>query len=77
MEGGTDGLLLQGVVDTAMPAGSDQFLGLIVEGNMVFIRVAKDSRVREGQAVAFGLNPARLHVFDKASGQSMLAGTAA
>ncbi len=77
VEGGTDGLLLQGVVDTAMPAGSDQFLGLIVEGNMVFIRVAKDSRVREGQAVAFGLNPARLHVFDKASGQSMLAGTAA
>lgn len=65
------------MVDTAMPAGSNQFLGMIVESSMVFIRVAKDSRMREGQAVAFGLNPARLHLFDKANGQSMLAGAAA
>ncbi len=69
-----DGPVLRGVVDTAMPAGSDQFLGLVVEGSMMFVRVGKDSRVREGEAVAFGLNPSRLHVFDKVSGRSLLAG---
>jgi multiple sugar transport system ATP-binding protein len=76
IESGAGGLLLQGVVDTAMPAGSDQFVGMIVEGSMVFVRVSKDSRLREGETVSFGLNPDRLHVFDKATGRSLLGGTA-
>jgi len=71
-----DGPILRGVVDTAMPAGSDQFLGVQVEGYMAFVRVAKDSRVREGEAIAFGLNPSRLHLFDKASGRSLRTGMA-
>ena len=55
-----------------MPAGSDQFLGLQVEGASVFVRIGKDIRMREGEAVAFGLNPARLHLFDRATGTSLL-----
>jgi multiple sugar transport system ATP-binding protein len=71
---GPAGPILRGVVDTAMPVGSDQFLGLLVEDSVIFVRVDKDARVKEGEPVAFGLNPARVHVFDKASGRSLLAG---
>jgi multiple sugar transport system ATP-binding protein len=62
---------LQGVIDTAMPAGSDQFLGLAAEGAMIFVRVGKDIRAREGEAVSFALNPARLHFFDRTTGLSL------
>ena len=68
------GPVLRGVVDTAMPAGSDQFLGLRVEGVDVFVRVGKDARMNEGEAVELGLNPRRLHLFDKATGASLLHG---
>jgi multiple sugar transport system ATP-binding protein len=66
------GAVLTGVVDTAMPAGSDQFLGLKVAGAEVFVRVGKDAQVNEGETLRLGLNPARLHLFDKATGISLL-----
>ena len=62
---------LVGVVDTVMPQGSDQYLGLRVEGTMLFLRVAKDLRVREGETLGFALNPSRLHVFEAATGRSL------
>ncbi len=68
------GLNLRGVVNTAMPAGSDQYLGLTIEDTTVFVRVAKDMRVREGDSIAFGINPARLHLFDRATGRSLRGG---
>ena len=64
--------VLRGVVDTVMPAGSDQFIGLRAEGAMLFLRVGKGVRLREGEAAAFRLDPARLHLFDKATGCSLL-----
>ena len=64
-------LSLRGVVDIAMPAGSDQFLGLAVEGLVMFMRVGKDMRAQAGETVAFGLDPTRLHLFDKISGMSL------
>jgi multiple sugar transport system ATP-binding protein len=66
-----DGGALRGVIDTAMPSGADQFLGVRVEGAVMFLRVGKDVRVREGEAIGFGLNPDRLHVFDRATGRSL------
>jgi multiple sugar transport system ATP-binding protein len=72
---GPAGASLTGVVDTAMPAGADQFLGLRVEGADVFVRIGKDARVNEGESVTLGLDPSRLHLFDKATGQSLLHGT--
>jgi multiple sugar transport system ATP-binding protein len=66
--------VLSGVVDTAMPTGSDQFLGLVVEGVTLFLRVAKDAAMPEGSLASFGLNPQRLHLFDRASGLSLRAG---
>ncbi len=64
---------IEGNIVTAMPAGSDQFAGLEVEGATLYVRLAKDARVQEGEPLALGLNPARLHLFDKATGRSLLA----
>ena len=47
-----------------------------VEGCDVFVRVDKRSHHREGESVAFDLVPQRLHLFDKASGASLLEGSA-
>jgi multiple sugar transport system ATP-binding protein len=65
------GLSLGGVVDTAMPAGSDQYLGVRIEDATLYVRVAKDMRVREGDSIVLGINPARLHLFDRATGRSL------
>ena len=64
-------ILLRCVLETAMPSGSDQFLGVKVEGATMFLRVGKDAVVRQGAAMEFGINPARLHVFDRATGVSL------
>ena len=68
--------VLTGVVDSVLPVGSDRFLGLKVEGCDVFVRVDKGTHHVLGQRVGFGLRPERLHLFDKASGASLIGGAA-
>jgi multiple sugar transport system ATP-binding protein len=68
--------VLTGVVDSVLPVGSDRFLGLKVEGCDVFVRVDKETHHVQGQRVSFGLQPERLHLFDKASGASLISGAA-
>jgi multiple sugar transport system ATP-binding protein len=68
--------VLTGVVDSVLPVGSDRFLGLKVEGCDVFVRVDKGTHHVLGQRVSFGLRPERLHLFDKASGASLIGGAA-
>jgi multiple sugar transport system ATP-binding protein len=68
--------VLTGVVDSVLPVGSDRFLGLKVEGCAVFVRVDKETHHVLGQRVSFGLRPERLHLFDKASGASLIGGAA-
>ena len=68
---------LRGRVDTVMPAGSDLFLGLKVEGVDVFVRVDKSASVREGEEIELGLITPRLHLFDRDSGRSLYAERAA
>src|SRR6516225_7548970 len=68
--------VLTGVVDSVLPVGSDRFLGLKVEGCDVFVRVDKETHHVQGQRVSFGLRPERLHLFDKASGASLIGGAA-
>ena len=65
-----------GLVDSVLPVGSDRFLGLKVEGCDVFVRVDKETHHVQGQRVSFGLRPERLHLFDKASGASLIGGAA-
>src|SRR5262249_20524482 len=68
--------ILTGLVDSVLPVGSDRFLGLKVEGIDLFVRVDKETRHARGDRVNFGLLPERLHLFDKASGASLLGGAA-
>src|SRR6266702_847429 len=42
------GSALSGIVDSVLPVGSDRFIGLMVEGCDVYVRVAKEARYREG-----------------------------
>ena len=64
---------LSGAVDSVLPVGSDRFLGLKVDGCDVFVRVDKQNHHQEGERLTLGLVPERLHLFDKASGLSLLA----
>jgi multiple sugar transport system ATP-binding protein len=63
---------LSGIVDSVLPVGSDRFIGLKVEGCDVYVRVAKEARHREGDNISLGLVAERLHLFDKATGVTLL-----
>jgi multiple sugar transport system ATP-binding protein len=69
------GMALSGVVDSVLPVGSDRFIGLRVEGSDVYVRVDKEARYREGTRIQLGLVAERLHLFDKATGMTLLEGT--
>jgi multiple sugar transport system ATP-binding protein len=66
---------LSGVVDSVLPVGSDRFIGLKVEGCDVYVRVAKETRHREGDGINLGVVTERLHLFDKSTGVTLLQGT--
>jgi multiple sugar transport system ATP-binding protein len=68
-----DAPTIRGTVESVLPVGSDRFLGLKIEGNSVFVRVDKQTQHREGESVTLATVPERLHLFDKASGLSLLA----
>jgi multiple sugar transport system ATP-binding protein len=66
------GMVLSGVVESVLPVGSDRFLGLKVEGCDVYVRVGKEARHQEGKNIVLGLVAERLHLFDKATGVTLL-----
>jgi multiple sugar transport system ATP-binding protein len=66
------GMALSGVVDSVLPVGSDRFIGLKVEGQDVYVRVDKEARYQEGASIQLGLVAERLHLFDKATGMTLL-----
>lgn len=67
------GALLEGLIDSVLPVGSDRFLGLKMNGTAVFIRVGKEARHREGERIRFAPVPERMHIFDAASGKNLAA----
>jgi multiple sugar transport system ATP-binding protein len=68
------GMALSGVVDSILPVGSDRFIGLKVEGRDVYVRVDKEARYQQGASIQLGLVAERLHLFDKATGMTLLEG---
>ena len=55
-------------VELVSPLGSETHLETRGEGDVTLtLRVPKEWRVREGDSVRFGFDPARLHLFDRAS----------
>ena len=63
---------LGGRITSVLPVGSDQFLGVEVEGAALFFRVGREVRVHEGENISLPVNANRLQVFDPASGASLL-----
>jgi multiple sugar transport system ATP-binding protein len=55
-------------VDLVSPLGSETHLETRADGDVpLTLRVPKEWRAREGDSVRFGVDPARLHLFDRAS----------
>ena len=63
---------LSGQVRSVLPVGSDQYLGMRVEGVDLFFRVGKDVQHRDDEDLTLTLKPKRLHVFDQHSQKSLL-----
>jgi multiple sugar transport system ATP-binding protein len=66
------GTTLRGPVTSVLPVGSDQFLGMRVEGAEMFFRVGKDVRHKDGETIALAADVNRLHVFDAATGANLI-----
>ena len=67
-----EGETVHGRVTSVLPVGSDQFLGVEVEGRPLFFRVGKEMRHRDGDNVALVVNVNRLHLFDRQDGRSLV-----
>ena len=63
---------LGGRITSVLPVGSDQFLGVEVEGTALFFRVGRELRAREGENIALSVNTSRVQLFDSSSGASLL-----
>jgi multiple sugar transport system ATP-binding protein len=62
---------LHGRISSVLPVGSDQFLGVEVEGATLFFRVGRELRAQEGENISLPVNSSRLQLFDAASGASL------
>jgi multiple sugar transport system ATP-binding protein len=59
---------LEARVDLVSPLGSETLLEVVAPGDVALtLRVAKEWRARPGETIAFGVAPARLHLFDAAT----------
>ncbi len=59
---------LEARVDLVSPLGSETLLEVVAPGDVALtLRVAKEWRARPGETIAFGVDPARLHLFDAAT----------
>ncbi len=63
---------LRGAIQSVLPVGSDQYLGIECAQQQVFFRVAKGQSFRAGDRVAFTAQPDRLHLFDQSSSTNLL-----
>jgi multiple sugar transport system ATP-binding protein len=66
------GAMLSGRVSSVLPVGSDQFLDMDMDGARLFLRLGKECRYREGETASLAINLNRIHLFDKASTESIL-----
>jgi multiple sugar transport system ATP-binding protein len=66
--------VVAGRVGAILPNGSDQYLEIRIGESDCFFRVDKKAQYRAGEAALLALDPARLHLFDKATGRSLLYG---
>jgi len=59
-------------VDLVSPLGSETHLDVLAEGDVpLTLRVPKEWRAQPGDTIRFAVDPARLHLFDRASEQRL------
>jgi multiple sugar transport system ATP-binding protein len=59
-------------VELVSPLGSETHLEVLAEGGVpLTLRAPKEWRAREGETLSVGLDPARLHLFDRATEQRL------
>lgn len=68
-----EGQIIRGTVNSVLPVGSDQFLGMAFGDDELFFRVGKDLRHKTGENVTLAVDVSRLHFFDAATGKSLVA----
>ena len=56
------------VVDVVEPLGSEQVLYFTCDGERLTARAPAEATVASGDAMALGINPKRMHMFDTATG---------
>ncbi|MDB5072100.1 MAG: sugar transporter ATP-binding protein [Candidatus Eremiobacteraeota bacterium] len=56
------------VVDVVEPLGSEQVLYFTCDGERITARAPAEATVAPGDAIALGINPKRMHLFDSATG---------
>ncbi len=59
---------ISAVVDVVEPLGSEQVLYFTCDGERLTARASAESTAASGDAIALGINPKRLHLFDAATG---------
>jgi multiple sugar transport system ATP-binding protein len=63
---------LRGRVTSVLPIGSDQFLGMELDGQELFFRVSKDLDHAIGELMSLAVDVNRLHIFDPDTGRSLV-----
>ena len=66
-----DGACLRGTALTVEPLGADTLVTLLVADTEIACRLPPRSVRRAGEALTLTLDPARLHLFDRASGRRL------
>jgi multiple sugar transport system ATP-binding protein len=61
---------IQAVVDVVEPLGSEQVLYFTCEGERVTARAPAEATINAGDAIALGINPKRMHLFDGTTGSA-------
>ena len=59
---------IQAIVDVVEPLGSEQVLYFTCEGERVTARASAEAAISAGDAIALGINPKRMHLFDGTTG---------
>jgi hypothetical protein len=55
---------------SVLPAGSDHYLGMRIEGEEMLFRVGKHIRYAEGETIRLAVDTGRLHIFDATTGRN-------
>jgi multiple sugar transport system ATP-binding protein len=65
---------LHATVELVSPQGSEQYVNVRIGGVEVVLRLENDQKVAPGDTLRLTVDPRRMHVFDRKTGESLTAG---